>query len=194
MKQSDIFLAGEGQAWLERNKDKLPPKDDIVLEHMKKWMLRPKHVLEIGCSNGWRLEAINFEFDCACYGIDPAIEKTVNINDNVTLMRGIASNLSAIFSHTIDTLIYGFCLYLCDPEDYFLIATEADRVLQHNGVLIIHDFPRSRFPFKVPYEHKEGVESYHYDFAKLWSWHPFYEVQDASKDETLVILDKDIYR
>ena len=34
---------------------------------------------------------------------------------------------------SVDILVYGFCLYLCDREDMFNIAAEANRVIKSSG-------------------------------------------------------------
>jgi len=41
---------------------------------------------------------------------------------------------------SFDIVIFGFCLYLCDRDDLFKIAAEADRVLKTPGWLLIKDF------------------------------------------------------
>ena len=72
-------------------------------------------------------------------------------------------------------MIFGFCLYLCDREDLFRIASEADRVLRPPGWLMIMDFyspePRAR-----TYQHRLDVQSYKMDYGSLFTWHPDYEI------------------
>ena len=70
-------------------------------------------------------------------------------------------------------VIFGFCLYLFDREYLFNIAGEADRVLNENAWLIIHDFYSER-PVHNPYHHREGLYSYKMDYRKLFDWHPAY--------------------
>jgi len=85
-------------------------------------------------------------------------------------------------------------LYLCDPEDYFEIAFEGNRVLKDEGYLIIHDFDvideRSR---RVPYKHKEGIFSHHVAFENLWAGHPWYQVLETRyrEEQAFTILKKD---
>jgi len=43
-------------------------------------------------------------------------------------------------SDSFDGVIFGFCLYLCDHEDLFKIAQEADHVLRKKSWLVIKDF------------------------------------------------------
>src|ERR1700712_3304564 len=59
MKQSDTFLRTEGDGFFRRNAAGLARlerngDDDPVLKAIESLALRPKRVLEIGCSNGWR--------------------------------------------------------------------------------------------------------------------------------------------
>ena len=70
-----------------------------------------------------------------------------------------------------DVVVFGFCLYLCDREDLFRIASEADRVLNDQGWLIIHDF-YSPVPTRRDYHHKTGIYSYKMDYKTLFEWHP----------------------
>jgi len=72
-----------------------------------------------------------------------------------------------------DIVVFGFCLYLCDREDLFRIAQEADRVLKPDGWLIIHDF-FAKTPTRREYHHKPGLFSYKMDYRRLFDWHPAY--------------------
>lgn len=185
-KQSDAFMEGEGQAWLRRNLTKLSPENDPVLEAIKTYRIVPANVLEIGCANGWRLDALAQQYDCESYGVDPSGHLKTKSS---LIYRGTADRLPA---HTdcFDLVIYGWCLYLCDPEDYFCIVSEGDRVLKENGYLIVYDFCSDK-PYKVEYKHKKGLFSYHYDFSKLWLSHPFYSLVGRTvQNETCVIILK----
>ena len=76
-------------------------------------------------------------------------------------------------SDSFDIVIFGFCLYLCDREDLFRIAQEADRVLKKKSWLIINDF-FSQTPTSSNYRHKAGLYSFKMDYRKLFDWHPAY--------------------
>lgn len=174
-KQAQIFLSGEGAAWLERNEAKLPAKDDPVLDAIKAHLLHPKKVLEIGCANGWRLIELEKQYKCLCSGIDPGLTHS-RITGKVALHRGVASNLQ-LFNHSaFDLVIYGFCLYLCDPEDYFRIVAEGDRVLADGGHLVIYDFNLDalQLPHSRKYSHRAGLFSRKMRFENLWKSHPAY--------------------
>lgn len=196
-KQAQIFLGGEGQAWLNRNEGKLPPKEDPVLDAIKAYLIKPKRVLEIGCANGWRLEALEKEYKCLCTGIDPGAQISFMRSGRIDIHRGVANNLGLFKDHRFDLLIYGFCLYLCDPEDYFRIVTEGDRVLADGGYLVIYDFALeiADYPHARKYEHKEDVLSHRMRWEYMWAWHPAYTIRSVhligdGDDKTKVVILK----
>ena len=182
MKQKDVFLTGEGNRWYERNADKVSkhklPYDDAVLVDVLKFrdLLPDKpNVLEIGCGEGRRLEWLIKNESCSCFGIDPADEAV-----EVAKKRGVNAEVGTADQLTFengmfDVSIFGFCLYLCDREDLFRIAAEADRVLKNSAWLILRDFYCPQ-PVSCEYCHKKGVFSYKMDYRKLFTWHPAYTV------------------
>ena len=70
-------------------------------------------------------------------------------------------------------VIFGFFFYLCDREDLFTIAQEADRVLRKSSWLVINDF-FSMTPVRRDYHHKKGVYSFKMDYRQIFDWHPAY--------------------
>lgn len=189
-KQSDIFLSGEGDAYFERNasehdKRVFPGTDRQALaivelfESIKKAQtypgspILPSTVLEIGCGEGSRLEWISKEYNVECSGIDPSKNAI-----NLAKLRGIDAKVATaeelpFESKKFDVVLFGHCLYLCDPEDLFKIAAETDRVLKNSGWVIISDFYSNNY-VKVPYRHQEGVFSHKMDYRKIFEWHPHY--------------------
>jgi SAM-dependent methyltransferase len=194
MLQRDIFLQGEGNAWLERNRDKLG-QHDPVSELIQAQGIKPTAVLEIGCADGWRLEKLKAKFGCHAWGIDPA-GAAGRMASGVGGVKGTADDLSCFSGYAFDLVIFGFCLYLCDPCDYFRIVAESDRALADGGHLIIHDFDVA-FPwaaYRRPYRHKDGVYSHHFDFVRLWLAHPAYRMMRYKRDgeERASLLRKDM--
>lgn len=193
-KQSQVFLQGEGKQWYSRNKDKITPDDDPVLKIIEKSGIAPKNVLEIGCSNGWRLVELHRRYRCSVTGVDPMPSQDADF-----IVQGTADDLHLCFDEDYDLVIYGFCLYLCDREDLFRIVAEGDRVLKDEGHLIVYDFI-SHSPHYRPYSHKEGVKSFKMHHANLWLGNPAYrsvmsEIRDwneIDKATSAVLMKKDL--
>jgi len=174
--QKETFLNSEGDQWYSRNQNSLNNTlSDPIVKTLLNIELAPIRVLEIGCSNGMRLNLIEKTFKSECYGIDPsqiAIDQGTRQYDNIKLSVGTADNLN-FEDNYFDMIIFGFCLYLCDRKDLFKIAFEADRCLNNNGYIVIKDFfPPS--PFKNKYTHKEGIYSYKINYSNLFLWNPAY--------------------
>lgn len=173
-KQKYLFLEGEGDRWFERNQDK--PFEDPV-SHLIASVIRkkPRRVLEIGCSDGKRLAKLRDTYDCEIIGVDPSMKAAMKAADlRVPVVQTTASCLPV--PGDFDLIIYGFCLYLTDPDDWLLIAAEGDRLLLPGGNIIIHDFGGDMTLHGVPYKHDTRITSWHYDWAKLWLGHPAYQM------------------
>lgn len=181
MNQREIFLAGEGDAWYGRNADAIAsrnlPEDDPLLVEMLS-LSSPAvgegvSILEIGCGDASRLGWLKERRGCLCYGLDPSARAV-----EVATARGVEAELGTAeqlpFSNErFDIVVFGFCLYLCDTEDLFRIAYEADRVLRSPGWLLILDF-YSPTPAKREYRHRSGVFARKMDYRSLFTWHPSY--------------------
>lgn len=180
MKQKDAFLESEGDAWFTRNEHvlntrKLPDSDSLLGEILclPSSQRRGLKVLEIGCGDGSRLNWLKENLRYECYGIEPSIQAVrVAESHGVDAQVGTADTLP--FNDSMfDIVIFGFCLYLCDREDLFRIAAEADRVLKSPGWLLIKDF-YSPTPLKREYHHRLGLFSYKMDYRTLFTWNPSY--------------------
>lgn len=175
MNQTDIFLAGEGDAWFARNRDKLgdnDPSNDPVETEIRRVGLCPTDVLEIGCADGWRLKRLQDKYHCRIRGIEPSRVACAESHE-AGVVRGVATHLG-FPTRAFDLVIFGFCLYLCDPNDLFHVVGEADRVLRDGGAMVIYDFADITPPFARRYHHHPDVLAYHMDHAKLWLAHPWY--------------------
>jgi ubiquinone/menaquinone biosynthesis C-methylase UbiE len=190
MKQSLTFLHGEGEAWMARNAGRYDENSDPVLEAIDKYKLIPDRVLEVGCADGARLEVMQRMWGCHVEGYDPAYGSKRG-SSRVQVWAGTADRLQ-YSDEQFDMLIYGWCLYLCDPDDYFKIALEGDRILRDGGHLVVYDFYPDH-TFKVPYKHKAGLFSHHFDFSKLWLAHPTYSLcgRTVQGETSVTILQKD---
>jgi SAM-dependent methyltransferase len=184
VKQRDAFLEGEGDAWFQWNTGKadaqFDSQSDVLLTEISALVphidaaLAPS-ILEIGCGDGRRLAWLKDNRKFECFGIEPS-ERAVEIarRRGIDVRRGTAEQLP-FDNRSFDIVVFGFCLYLCDREDLFRIASEADRVLKSSGWLVLLDFYDTA-PSMRAYHHREGLFSHKMDYTALFSWHPAYTV------------------
>lgn len=177
IRQKEVFLGGEGNAWHARNRDGLNRlTTDPLLEALADLDWRPRRILEIGCGNGWRLALLRERTGAACEGLDPspdAIAEGRARRPDLDLRIGTADDLSSLPTGAVDLVLFGFCLYLVDRADLFRVAAEADRVLADGGVLGIYDFcPPTAYA--NPYAHDPRISSFKMDYARAFLWNPAY--------------------
>ena len=178
MKQKNVFIKEEADAWYERNKLCINQKslnNDQIFIALQNIDCQPKRILEIGCANGWRLAQLASHYGASCYGIDPsktAIEDGTLSYPALNLSVGTADGLPDI--EPVDLIIFGFCLYLCDPQDLFKIAANSDRLLKDKGVMAILDFCPPAGHYRNDYQHYANLFSYKMNYSSMFSWHPSY--------------------
>lgn len=179
MKQKEVFAQSEGNAWFSRNAAAqaarhLPQDDDVLVQILR--LPQPAQgarLLEVGFGDGSRLDWLKGHTGYQCQGIEPSADAVAAASSKgLEVVQGTADRLP-FDDGRFDALIFGFCLYLCDREDLFRIASEADRVLKNPGWLVIRDF-YSAMPDKREYHHRPGVFSHKMDYRTLFSWHPGY--------------------
>ncbi|OAJ71370.1 hypothetical protein A7976_11710 [Methylobacillus sp. MM3] len=196
MKQKEIFKKSEGDAWFRRNQAVLAERDwsrDPICLQVAELVETGKtaKVLEIGCGDGSRLTHLRDRLNCEVAGIDPSSEAI-----SVATSKGLSANVGTADSlpyagGVFDIVIFGFCLYLCDDNDLFRIACEADRVLSENGWLLLLDF-EAKAPTYRSYHHREGIRSRKMDYKQMFLWHPAYTLSGYRKfhHETLQWTDE----
>lgn len=184
-KQKDTFSHSEGDAYFERNHSAYDQRNysenDPVIQAIDQCLDNLANdgsglglsLLEIGSGEGKRLQWLQDNRSIECFGVEPSTKAVeLAVERGVKATKGTADNLP-LENSKFDFVVFGFCLYLCDREDLFKIALEADRVLKEQGWLIIYDFFAGGQVVK-PYHHLEGVRTYKMDYRKLWDWHPSY--------------------
>jgi len=178
MRQKQAFIEGEGDAYWRRNSGgEHRVNDDPVLRVLERLGIRRRAVIEIGCGSCDRLASLHAATGAACFGIDPskaAIDFASAHHPQLTLKVGTADVLP-FPSAAFDLVIFGFCLYVVDPDDLFVIAAEADRVLENQGTLLIHDFCTPR-PYSNDYAHRDGIRSHKMDRSTMFTWNPAYSL------------------
>lgn len=207
MKQSEVMVATEGDAYFLRNKSK-PRTEDRILESIKLNNIKPLNVLEIGCGNGWRLQALRDEYKCDGWGVDAswvAIQEGRRKYHDLSLRVGTADCLGYA-PNAFDVVVLGFFLYLLDREDLFSVVAQIDGVLQDKGYLIIQDF-HADTPHSRAYRHDERLLTYKMDYSRLFTVNPAYSVVDTrilgteseqpenvDDQVSVVVLRKDVER
>lgn len=176
MEQDRIFLDNEGNNWFRRNKSALDETDKIdwpfhVLNFID-FKVKIGSVLELGCSNGYRLDKIRSKLlpDCRFVGIDAgaeAIEYGRMKFEGLELFQGLLSDIP--LKEEFDLVIVNFVLHWVDRKTLFRSIGEIDRVIKDGGLLVLGDFlpdyqQRRRY-HHLPNEH---VYTYKQDYAKIF--------------------------
>ena len=181
--QKSEFLAGEGDAWHERNRAALsgdsPLRDAVATGIAAQLGTRssPVRVLEIGCGQGDNLAALGCRVPVDAHGVEPssgAVESGLLMHPELKLQCGTADALPYA-DRTFDIVWFGFCLYLVDRDLLSRSVAEADRVLADGGLLAIVDFDPD-VPCKRPYHHRPGLWSFKMDYSALFLSNPAYRL------------------
>lgn len=175
--QHEYFLKGEGDHYFQRNKDfivrKWDEKGDIPLRLIRKHRLKPRHVLDIGAANGFRLEKIRQITGARCCAVEPSQEA---LNDGrsrypkLHFHRGVVSQLPPrVCARQYDLVIVQFVLHWVGRNQLFNALAMIDRVVKPDGFLILGDFLPPE-PEKVPYHHIKGRKAWTYkqDYGRLF--------------------------
>ena len=174
--QENKFTSGEADNWFERNKD--PMKDGSIIAKdwplfiIEKYGLKPAKVLEIGCSNGYRLAEIKSRYDSYCLGIEPskkAIEDGIKTWPDLEFREGILSELPINDDEKFDLTIVNYVLHWASRDLLLKSINEVDRTVLDGGYLIIGDFMPD-FPSKNWYHHLSNDEVYTYkiDYKEIF--------------------------
>ena len=148
-----------------------------ILNSLRGIGVKPKTILEIGCGAGHRLALLQRDFAAECHGVEPsqlAVNYAHQHYPKLQVRTGTAETLD-YNDDAFDVVIFGFCLYLCDPADHFRIAWQADRVLQNKGYLVINDF-LAPTPYSNDYVYVPEMRSYKMEWAHMFAWNPTYRL------------------
>jgi SAM-dependent methyltransferase len=201
MNQDEVFLESEGDRWLARNKAAILKPENLANDHVigaiTMMNLRPQSVLEIGASNGWRLNEIAQRFGCRVTAVEPssaAIQDGQTRFPTVQFLRGTASELPLEAQSRFDLVIVNFVLHWVDRSTLLRSVAEIDRVLAEDGFLSIGDFYPS-FPQRVRYHHlpEQDVWTYKQNYADVFLASNLYEmVASYSFDHATHALRSDV--
>lgn len=179
--QKEVWANGAGDDWLDRNREKLG-EHDLACDAIKQLGAEPKSVLEVGCSNGWRLKKLKERYGCRAVGIDIAEKALMEAQAAGHEVHLASSDKLPFPDNTFDTIIYGYCFCFISPEEWIQTVAESDRTLKDGGLIVIYDFfctdyvkRRIMGMMKDPEIEKTPNYIYHYNLPKLWTGHPAYK-------------------
>src|SRR5215467_15150860 len=201
MNQDEIFLQSEGDRWLARNKAAISIPEyaihDHVIQIVTTMNLAPRNVLEIGASNGWRLNEIARRFGSRVTAVEPssdAIKDGQARFPSVQFLRGAASELPLDAEARFDLVIINFVFHWIDRSTLLRSVAEIDRVLPDGGFVLIGDFYPS-LPQRVRYHHllDQDVWTYKQNYGDIFLASNLYEmIASYSFDHTTSALRSDV--
>lgn len=188
--QGKMFLGGFGDVWFVKNKPTIDERlkghePDPIFKMIEKLKLKPEFVLDLGCSNGWRMKILEERYGAEVFGIDPsrqAIEDGINSGLNPAHINiGTADNIPTK-DNSFDLIIMGQVMYFVDVNDWLKVVAETTRVLKDGGYIILRDYI-SNIVVKVIYQkdiqltdgrNMPPVYGFYYNWPSLWLSHQGY--------------------
>ena len=169
------FLENEGNSFFTRNMSAFNNieyiNDDIILKNIKNISLNNSNILEIGCSNGWRLNELSNIFpNNNYYGVDPstnAIDYGKENYKNIIFNISTCDELFIFENKKFDLIMIPFVFMYIDRELLLKSIAEIDRILKNNGILIITDFYSNR-QRKNKYKYIENSFIYKQNFFEIF--------------------------
>jgi len=157
---SHVWLESEGDHWYERNKCKLGKAIDVPLLAMDLYGLKPKKVLEVGASNGYRLQAMYKKYGSNATAIEPsqkAVEDGRTLYPSVKFIHSTCEDCS--LAEIFDLVIVNFVLHWVDRDALYRCITKIDQWVSNQGHLIIGDFGPDHF-LKRKFHHLKDENIY----------------------------------
>ena len=183
MRSDDVFDEIEADAWFERNQGRLDPSraavSDPALKLLRDWRIRPRRALEIGASNGYRMQALRDECGCEASALDLSANAVADGRrrfPGLDIVEGRATALP-FESDAFDCVVAFGVFCWTSQSDIFKSLMEADRVLSDDGHLLIGDFLPPQ-PQRIRYHHRKDADIYTYkwDFSAVFQAFPTYRL------------------
>jgi ubiquinone/menaquinone biosynthesis C-methylase UbiE len=166
----NIFINCEGNNWFLRNKDIILQNKDIILQNFDVTKYNNMNILEVGCSNGWRLnELYNINHTNNYYGFDPSedsIKYGLNNFKDINLFVDTIDNIN-LTDNFCDIILIPFVFMYVDRNLLLKSIAEIDRILKNNGLLIITDFYSNR-QRKNLYKHIQNMYIYKQNYYEIF--------------------------
>lgn len=179
MVQDDVFLEDEGNAWFQRNRAAL----GAAAENRHDWPLTLigrldaaqragiGSVVELGCSNGWRLARLGKTLPARLVGVDASADAVADGSaryPGLSLLQGGLADVP--LQEQFDLTIVFFVLHWIDRSNLARCIAEIDRVTRDGALLVLGDFLPD-YPQRRPYHHRlpeERMFTYKQDYAKIF--------------------------
>jgi SAM-dependent methyltransferase len=178
--QTGVFVEFEGDNWYRRNRSALAqfdPSADPAIQMLRQYGLTPRSVLEIGASNGFRVDAIVQTTSARGVAVEPSSEAIADGRQRypaVEFVQGAAHSVP--LDDAFDLVIANFMFHWVDRALLFRSAAEIDRLVADGGFLLIGDFaPSTRV--RVRYHHLPDHEVFTYkqNYAELFAASGLYQ-------------------
>ena len=180
--QTDVFIDSEGDNWYRRNRSALEqfdPSADPAMHVLRLYALAPRSVLEVGASNGFRVDAIVKTTGARGVAVEPSADAIADGRRRypaVAFVQGAAHSLPV--QEAFDLVVANFLFHWIDRALLLRSAAEIDRVVADGGFLLLGDFaPSNRV--RVPYHHLPGqdVFTYKQNYAELFTSSGIYQLR-----------------
>jgi ubiquinone/menaquinone biosynthesis C-methylase UbiE len=173
MNQTKIFVKDEADNYFSRNEKKhFLIKDDAILDIYEKCFSKKKiDVLEIGCSDGWRLNIIKERHKADVFGVEPSVKAVNKARKKFGLKNIMTSTADAFsFDYKFDLILIPFVFHWIDRSLLLRSVCNIDKHLNNGGFLLINDFWQTGFK-KTIYHHRKDVDiwTYKQDYSKIFS-------------------------
>lgn len=165
VKQDEVWFCGEGDAWFNRNRKRLGKNPDIILTPLELYKIKPKRVVEIGCSNGHRLARLHEKYGCEVIGIEPSIEAIKNGQKKwpfIHFIRGMGEDFK--LNLKADLVIINFVFHWVSRDRLLRFVANTDNILKSGGYLLIGDFGNENY-IRRAYHHLPGKNLFTYKQA-----------------------------
>jgi ubiquinone/menaquinone biosynthesis C-methylase UbiE len=164
------FYNFEGNNYFKRNVNNIKKEDDIILKNFDICKYNNLNILEVGCSNGWRLNEFNtLNPSNNYYGTDPSLEAINNGKENFKNINFIHGTMDKIDLPDLscDIIFIPFVFMYIDRHLLLKSISEIDRILKDKGKLIITDF-YSNIPRKNTYKHINNTYIYKQNYFEIF--------------------------
>lgn len=167
-----IFLTEEGNNYFQRNINLLTTNNkDIILRNLDIKNINNKTIIELGCSNGWRLNQMKTISPLNNYiGLDTSID-AINFGksnyEGINFLHGSIDNID-LSDNICDIVLIPFVLMYVDRNLLLKTIFEIDRITKNNGMIIITDFYSNR-PRKNAYKHYENTFIYKQNYFNIFT-------------------------